>query len=728
MSHTISVSAVLRNMRHEAVFSPPCVAALLFLLWICSATGEGAEWQWQHPLPQGNTLWKVAFADERSGYAVGDAGTIMATADAGETWLLQYEGVTDNLRDVAAVDSMTAWCAGDNGMILHTTDGGAHWQEQPSGTVNGLNAIWFSDRMDGWAAGDARTIIRTTDEGRTWLPATLPAGQGSGSINAIAFTSPTDGWAAGSASFMGGVSGILYRSLDAGVTWTLVQTLNAPAHAIEFAPGGTTGVIAGAGGLIVATSNGGTSWVQVTSGSSRGLNDVFAASSNEFWIVGDDSTLLHSLSAGTTWTQEPLRETYASINGLAGAGPNVVAVGEYGFLSRKKPGLPWISLNDGNYPAINWLAFSDQSNGIAVGQWGSMLRTSNGGESWLSVDNGLTGDSFYGAAYVSEKIWVVGDLGVLLHSSDRGMSWTQQTTNTTMTLLSIAFVDGLHGYAVGDNGTLLRTNDGGDHWAAGISGTSAPLYGIAMRPNSLGWIVGEFGTIRHTSDTESWSPQASPVSTVLWSTSFVDDFWGYAAGGSGVILRTTTGGSSWTPGSTGTSRNIFVAEGTSRTHAYAIGDTGLVLRSEDGGSLWSPDFAKTACDLFALRVLDDDLAWLGGDNGTILRTGIPHIVAAGISSRIAGELSLSLHLDQNSPNPFNPSTSIGFAVSGPGVKYVRLAVYDLSGREVAALVDEPKQPGNHTVKWNANGMASGVYFYRLTVDGSSESKRMVLLR
>ena len=69
-------------------------------------------------------------------------------------------------------------------------------------------------------------------------------------------------------------------------------------------------------------------------------------------------------------------------------------------------------------------------------------------------------------------------------------------------------------------------------------------------------------------------------------------------------------------------------------------------------------------------------------------------------------------LHQNYPNPFNPTTAVSFQL--PVVSDVRLVVYDLLGREVAVLVNEMKAPGSYEVRFDATGLASGVYFYRLT--------------
>jgi glycosidase len=101
----------------------------------------------------------------------------------------------------------------------------------------------------------------------------------------------------------------------------------------------------------------------------------------------------------------------------------------------------------------------------------------------------------------------------------------------------------------------------------------------------------------------------------------------------------------------------------------------------------------------------------------------------------------SFELGQNYPNPFNPSTTIRYSLpkeglgtekEGLGTKGVRLAVYDILGREVAVLVNEKKEPGSYVATWNATGVASGVYFYRLQVTGGEtpfvETKKMVVLR
>jgi hypothetical protein len=83
-------------------------------------------------------------------------------------------------------------------------------------------------------------------------------------------------------------------------------------------------------------------------------------------------------------------------------------------------------------------------------------------------------------------------------------------------------------------------------------------------------------------------------------------------------------------------------------------------------------------------------------------------------------------LGQNFPNPFNPVTSFRFAV--PKDARVTVKLYDVAGREVRTLVDDTFAPGFHTVPLYADGLASGVYFCRMTADTFSETRKLMLLK
>jgi hypothetical protein len=93
---------------------------------------------------------------------------------------------------------------------------------------------------------------------------------------------------------------------------------------------------------------------------------------------------------------------------------------------------------------------------------------------------------------------------------------------------------------------------------------------------------------------------------------------------------------------------------------------------------------------------------------------------------IASDLPGTYSLDQNYPNPFNPATVIGYQL--PMAGHVHLALYDLLGREVAVLVNDEKAAGAYRVTFNAVGLASGMYVYRMKVGDYVQAKKLLLVR
>ena len=132
----------------------------------------------------------------------------------------------------------------------------------------------------------------------------------------------------------------------------------------------------------------------------------------------------------------------------------------------------------------------------------------------------------------------------------------------------------------------------------------------------------------------------------------------------------------------------------------------------------------------------------------ITRTGLATILQfdamVATSVPAVADLPSVTQLYQNFPNPFNPKTGIRFSVptqSGRdlvstggrdgqvlGVSDVKIAVFDLLGREVAVLVNEQKQPGTYEVTFDGSGMPSGVYFYRLQAGSFAETRKMQLVK
>jgi len=83
-------------------------------------------------------------------------------------------------------------------------------------------------------------------------------------------------------------------------------------------------------------------------------------------------------------------------------------------------------------------------------------------------------------------------------------------------------------------------------------------------------------------------------------------------------------------------------------------------------------------------------------------------------------------LEQNYPNPFNPATTINYQL--PQKSYVTLKIYDILGSLVKTLIDQEIEAGYHSIRWNASGLASGVYFYRLNAGSFVSTKKLILMK
>jgi len=96
------------------------------------------------------------------------------------------------------------------------------------------------------------------------------------------------------------------------------------------------------------------------------------------------------------------------------------------------------------------------------------------------------------------------------------------------------------------------------------------------------------------------------------------------------------------------------------------------------------------------------------------------------SGIINNSTPVSFGLEQNFPNPFNPSTQINYNIEKKGL--VTLKVYNALGKEVVTLVNENQEPGRYYAIFNAENISSGMYYYKLESDGKSEMKKMIMIK
>jgi hypothetical protein len=208
----------------------------------------------------------------------------------------------------------------------------------------------------------------------------------------------------------------------------------------------------------------------------------------------------------------------------------------------------------------------------------------------------------------------------------------------------------------------------------------------------------------------------------------------------GGAFLTTNGGVSWTRRSNGIPnvvavqiRSVVIRPGSTTQFFAGLDNTATsgVYRTTDAGVTWT-EFNNGSMNNIAIvraltfRTTPDSTIFAGvaGASGPIgvHEYTFPLVGIIDPNSNIPKEFGLS----QNYPNPFNPSTVINFAI--PKASFVTLKVYDASGREVQTLFSGEKSAGNHSVTFNAQGLSSGVYFYKIEAGDYKDVKKMILAK
>lgn len=282
-------------------------------------------------------------------------------------------------------------------------------------------------------------------------------------------------------------------------------------------------------------------------------------SDQEGFMVGDMARIFHTTDGGKTWDYTVAPKKLALVALSCPDKSHLWASGQAGeILFSADSGATWQVQTSGVQRQLLDIAFANPQRGLAVGDFGTMVRTEDGGTTWskvtLPTDVKLPAEVaevvepgdivIYSVAYPDPNhAWAVGEFGVILASEDGGMTWHQQTCPVETSLFGVSFTDPQHGWAVGIEATLLATSDGGTTWrkeaVAAPKGFFLSLYDIEVRGN-YGWAVGNSGFLLNSKDAgATWQLVNVPVQmggSWLRGLSLFPDGRGFIVGSRGLVL------------------------------------------------------------------------------------------------------------------------------------------------------------------------------------------------
>ncbi len=753
---------------------------------VLKTTDGGAEWQ---NLPSGTDrhLEGVEFISQSIGIAVGWGGTILKSEDSGHTWQQIPSGVTTILRSVAFKDDQVGWAVGEKGVILKTSDGGDSWSVFYSDVDYEFYQVFFLDQSYGWIVGGnwsnmayKPVVFRTTDGGTSWQTYAL---DGDDALRTVFFISHDTGWA-------GGTKGQIFRTSNGGVTWARKQSGKLYDIRSIYFNSSSQGWAVGSSGAGLFSEDGGSSWYPMETGTAYSLRQVVFTDSDHGWIIGNMGFVLKTATAGKQLIPAPaeprnhapgqeiaLRLRWLSVSDAESYHLQVAQDERFANLIYENQNiytsaveLPQLEQNRTYYWRIrskyqgqnsgwsavwnfhtagawqemlsttqrdlNAVVFSDALHGMAVGEQGTLLITEDGGRVWKQTSV-PTDSRLHDALYVgSSLVWAVGDSGVVLKSTDGGATWHKSVLleGVELTLLSTSgrdkiWVAGNHVSEKGSpfSGCLLAyTTDEGVHWTLLAPPSFYEIHDLDFVDARHGFLCGrgeEAGLLQTNDGGKTWHPVQKFTKEEIVQLQFVNEQIGFLFSASGDLYGTEDGGESWEKishlsGGERLKRLAFL----NAVKGVAVGN-GLWLTT-DGGKQWQQAFSDSVFN--DCYFVDENQGWIVGPKGLILKTTSGGQLTDMESDR-TDERPLSFWLGQNYPNPFNPMTTISYTV--PTADDVELTVFNLLGQKVKELVNKRQNRGRYSVTFHADGLASGVYFYRLKIGTQFiQTKKMILIR
>lgn len=321
----------------------------------------------------------------------------------------------------------TGFAVGSRGTIIKTTNGGSNWTVLKSGTDNDLNSVYFIDNKIGFAVGDNGTIIKTIDGGTTW--SLLNSGT-SDPLGYVQFNDENTGFAL--TTFVEG--GQVLKTTDGGITWTKwTENSGKGRFSSGYFINDKNGYIVGRDGIIKKTTDGGASWID--------NNDISL-----------DKIMINFTSP------------HGEVQWKALKTPSDIGFSSICFLD-----------NNVGYVVGGSI---EGSAAIPVDSYGSILKTTNGGTTWIELKSGISNP--LNSVYFIDinNGYATGSDGAIIKTTNGGTTWTTLKSGTSIELTSTYFTNINTGYVVGDNGTIIKTIDGGTTWVTLKSGKTNRLNSV----------------------------------------------------------------------------------------------------------------------------------------------------------------------------------------------------------------------------------------------------------
>ncbi|HRI86353.1 MAG TPA: T9SS type A sorting domain-containing protein [Ignavibacteria bacterium] len=705
---------------------------------------------------------------------------------------VQFNNVySQGFNSIVSPDGIHVIAVGNDGLVFRSINSGNSWSSYVINSED-LRSV-SSAGNDVWIAGQSGNVHKT---GKTNSAVSTYNTGSAENINSIVFIDTETGYLCGD-------NGIVYKSVNGGVTWSVKNTgiANIKLNSISFIDA-MKGIVVGDQGQTYTTVDGGTTWTAEQMGTTRNL--LKAKYFTDGIVVTGEYGVIISKQNGGVWNNIVTR-TNSDIRGVTGIGVNDAAVcGGGGFIRNNKNG----SANFFNFEINPMMAnltdifYYDNLKGFAVSSLNkAIIRTTNGGVSW-DLPAGTTVTQTW--AQKSPNGSGIGNT-LCMHPTDRNSTFVVYGTkvyvsrdkgDTWNQIANIGIGSRAHSFYVSPVDTniwmaamqsspdkVVRSTDYGLSWSTILS-MDFTTYGQPLEmdqndPSNYYFVPTNTqgsGLYRSTDNGASFNLVAPYNNTSIGSPCDIIVMWDNSdvlfIGDDGAdIYKTTNRGVNWylvKPGSSSEipsmcnsvfDQNICYATTWSSSQVFKTINKGETwnITSNNSGSGWGSDLCREdptvvltgnygaqsylttngGTNFFNVNsglsgagagILVPDRSYLlNMQTGSLFKMVITYSVITNFSENTASTLiPEKFELFQNYPNPFNPVTNIKFSLPENG--NISLKIFDKLGKEVENLADGYRNAGTYEINFDASGLSSGVYFYKIVTNNFVSTKKMVLVK
>jgi photosystem II stability/assembly factor-like uncharacterized protein len=617
--------------------------------------------------------------------------------------------------------------------LYASTDVGHTWGRVTTGWPNtNINTLAYNNLY--LLCGTNNGFYRSNDIGDTWTKLS-PTGFGNHSVSCLAYDGQFYASTPDSGVFISSTNGESWNSISAGLTTLTVGKL--------YTLGGK--LFANNSSALQMSTDHGNHWLYTNQ---YNCQDMALRPDNAFLATRHEQYLQVSAD-GSSWSTL----SYLNYNFLAllTVGSDVYTGTNVGVYKSTDGGAHFSAFNTGMQNEVTDLI--ETSEGMMASTYGTGIFTSpTGGATWVDRNNGIINTHIYSICGDSNVLLAGSATDGIFRTTDNGDTWVKKNTGLESSCIYVMKNLG-NSIIAGTSNGIYYTDNLGDSWSHfkgtmnGIVSSFYPgsqYYFCAAThlyksgPSDTGWtrikqaslgisavylsgdvlLASDYALIYRSTDYGgTWTDVSIPYSSLVQDIKGQKSYF-LAATKMGGLCKTTDNGSSWVKVFTGNAQKILLAD----SIIFMVANNSVFYSRDDGDTWTEYNNGMGSNAVYNIYILNNTL-YAATDGDGVWKASLSNIVSVDKK----GELkNTGYELKQNYPNPWNPTTTINYALGKGG--HVKLTIYNALGSKVTTIVDENKPAGSYSIQFNGSNLASGIYLYRLESGSYSAAKKFILIK